>query len=99
MIIGFDEAKKIAEEAMEKAGFSITLYAGYYPVYQNDTNPDDDTAVAISKAAENGHEYFDIYVSDSDDDRSYWDATETLNTDELARKLCHIAQNADIQRI
>ena len=94
MIITETNARSVAGNALEHAGYSITDYVGYYDIWVDDADSEKSYAVAISKAKDGEREYFDIYISPSHGD-GYWAHTETLKAGELAEKLVLLAKNAE----
>lgn len=97
MRITKEQAIEIANEAMEVAGYDIMSYAGYYTIWQDDNDPENNYSVAINKEAdENGDDrHFAIYVSVPTDE-SWWEYTSSLDVNELAYELMTIAINVEI---
>lgn len=98
MRITKEQALDIANDAMENAGYDITQYVGYYVIWEDDNDSENNYAVAINKEAnENGEDkHFGIFVS-LPTDESWWEYTENLDVDELADELMRIAVNIEIE--
>lgn len=98
MKITKEQALDIANEAMENAGYHITQYDGFYVIWEDDNDSENNYAVAINKEADkNGKDkHFAIYVSLSTDE-SWWEYTENLDVNELADKLMRIANEIEIE--
>lgn len=98
MRITKEQALDIANDAMENAGYHITQYVGYYVIWEDDNDSENNYAVAINKEAdENGEDrHFAIYVS-LPTDESWWEYTENLDVGELADELMRIAINIEIE--
>ena len=98
MKITKEQANEIAQAAMEEAGYSITEYAGYFQIWKDDNDPENNYAVAINKEAdENGNDkHFAIYVSIQNAD-GFWEYTDELDIEELSDTLMEIVHGIDIE--
>lgn len=98
MRITKEKALDIANDAMENAGYPITQYVGYYVIWEDDNDSENNYAVAINKEAdENGEDrHFAIYVS-LPTDEGWWEYTGNLDVSELADELMRIAINIEIE--
>lgn len=96
MRITKSEALKIAQEAKEKAGYDIQQYIGYFTIWEDESDPENNFAVAINKEKEDkDHDYFAIYVS-SPGDENYWEYTDDDSIEGLADELCRLAVSIEI---
>lgn len=96
MRITKSEALKIAQEAKEKAGYGIQQYTGYHIIWEDESDPENNFAVAINKEKEDkNHDYFAIYVS-SPGDENYWEYTDDDSIEGLADELCRLAVSIEI---
>lgn len=95
MILTKAKAMEIAQDAMENAGYDITQYVGYYEIWSDDEDPENNWAVAVNKEDNDGH-YFAVYMS-SPYDEGLWEFTSNLDVNELADLLMKLAENCDIE--
>lgn len=96
MRITRDQALDIAKSAKENAGYGIQQYDGYFVIWQDERDSENNYAVAINKEHEDEkHSYFAIYVS-APDEENYWEYTNSDSVDELTEELMRIAINIEI---
>ena len=94
MMITREQAMEIAQDAMENAGYDITEYAGYYPIWRDDEDPENNWAVAINKEMFDGDSYFAVYTS-SNYDEGCWDYTDNLDINELVDVLMRFVEGIE----
>ena len=99
MRITKEQALDIANDAMENAGYHITQYVGYYVIWEDDNDSENNYVVAINKEAdENGKDTFAIYVSPPSDE-GWWEYTENFDVEDLADELMRIAIDIEIEEV
>lgn len=97
MRITKQQAMDIAKQAKERAGFGIQNFSGYFIIWEDENDSENNYAVAINKERDDdGNDvHFCIYVS-SPGDENYYEFTDGDSVDELAEELMRIAINIEI---
>lgn len=97
MRITRDQARVIALKAKDEAGFGIQKFSGYYTIWEDERDSENNYAVAINKEQDDdgSDQHFCIYVS-SPGDENFYEFTDTLSIDELTDELMRIAINIEI---
>lgn len=96
MRITRDQALMIAKQAKEEAGYDIQHFSGYFTIWEDERDSENNYAVAINKEKEDKeHDYFAIYVS-SPGDENYWEYTDDDSVEGLTDELMRIAINIEI---
>lgn len=104
MRITLEQAREIAQDAMDNAGYNILQYAGYYTIWSSEEGDDVNYAVAINKEKfdegnGNINEYFAAYYSIYPDGEGWWEYTSELDVDELTEMLMQAAINIEIEEM